>query len=124
MFSERSAANSGSVFSSFIITSHTNISPGRKGGETFAEDHLVAFGRPVVEDLGEKGYVRPFRQLFFEEVPGECFNAVGQFRLGYFLAGSPQRRRAVEDTRAKARIFATGLYAEGPGRPADIKQMA
>src|SRR5205823_10892805 len=98
-------------------------SAGRKCGETFAEDHAVPFRRPIMQDVREKGGVRSLRQLFFEEVPSTRFNAVGQFRLGYFLAGSLQRRRAVEDTRAQARIPATGLYAEGPGRPADIKQM-
>ena len=77
-----------------------------------------------MEYLGEKDDVRPFRQLVCEEVPGTRFNAVGQFRPDYFLVGSFQRRLAIEDTRAQVRIFATGLYAEGPGRPADIKQMA
>src|SRR5947209_10749266 len=77
-----------------------------------------------MEDMGEKDDIRPLRQLFFEEVPGTRSYAVGQFRPGYFLAGSLQRRRAVEDTRAQAWILAAGLYAEGPGRPADIEQMA
>src|SRR5438067_10307060 len=77
-----------------------------------------------MQDMREKDGVRSLRQFFFEEVPGERFDAVGQYHLGYFLVGSRQRRRAVEDTRAKARIFATRLYAEGPGRPADSKQMA
>src|SRR5438270_1091660 len=77
-----------------------------------------------MQDVREEDGVRFLGQLFFEEVPGKRFNAVGQFGPIYFLAGSYQRRRAVEDTRAKARVFATRLYAEGPGRTADIEQMA
>src|SRR5438105_4287069 len=77
-----------------------------------------------MQDVREEDGVRPLGQLFFEEVPGARPYAVGQFRPVYFLAGSRQRRRAVEDTRAQARILATRLYAVGPGRPADIEQMA